>query len=362
MERRLYRPPFVLQKNFIQRKKFWFKDGWIYVYAQVNKSDSLEFMIDSGSPSFIGFSTKKQLNIHSHKVEDSLEYCSLNVQLGNIDYQDATFMILETFNIKQLLGANLMQNQIWSLNFADSVLTITDNIANIKADTAGYRVHYKPYGKQKSPLISLKLNTDSTDAFLDLGDASSINLYKGFNLTKEEKNNPDRIAPFYYKKEEKQKGKDSIAESYYLKLNSLKIGNYETKNVLASYSPGVPSKNLIGLGFLKNFIVTIDAIHHTIYLKPIEGRIPQSNIATYGLDIYRKHKSWVVGSVFKGSEAEKQGINCNDEIDQINGKDVKNIDARIIKEIDNREPSDKELTLRMKNKPKDVILRKYLLF
>jgi hypothetical protein len=361
----LFKAPIVAQHNFKEEKKFRFIGGWIYIYAKINGSDSLEFMLDTGSPSFISFGTKDSLNIKSKKIVDSLEYCSLNTQIGNINYQNTSYMVFNVYSFKRLIGVNLMQNQIWSFNFKDSIVTITDKLDYLKTEIDGFKIPFKPFGKQRTPVVKLIMNdNDTIEAFIDIGDAGFINLSSRFNLAKIKANNPQYVATALYKNDNynRKNPQDSIAEAYTVKFNSLRIAGFRTENIVASYDPSDKGRNLVGLGFLKNFIVTIDWLNNDIYLKPIEGRKLIDNVSTYGLNIYRKHNSLRISSVCKNSEAENQGIKCGDEIESINGIEASNIDNKTIELINIGSPDNEEIILKLKNRKNPIHFKKYYLF
>jgi predicted aspartyl protease len=365
LNKKMFKKPVVAQKDFKQQVKFRFKNGWIYIYARVNESDSAEFMLDTGAPSYIGFETKDALKIRSKKVIDSLEYSSLTTQIGNIRYKNATFLIMEALGIKRLIGVNIMQNQIWSFNFRDSVITITDRLDYMKDVTNGYKVHFTPHSIQKTPVIKLVINgNDSINVFLDIGDAGFINLYSGFNIAKVKTDNPGNVKDFYYKDKisVKKQFVDTTLVAYDAKLNSLKLGGFEVKNIIVQDDPNIQSRNLVGLGFLKHFIITIDWLNNDVYFKPIEERPFVANIATYGFNIYHKDSACRITVVYKNSEAEKKGIKCGDEIESINGTGVNNINKKTWQIIQNNEESDAEIVLKIKDKKDTVRLKKYSLF
>ena len=231
-----------------------------------------------------------------------------------------------------------MQNQIWSFNFKDSAVTITDRLDSLKEEISGAsKTHFRPFNKQKTPIVKLVLNGhDTIEAFIDIGNSGTLNLFSSFNITDIKTDTSGNIATELFRNEEidKKHPQDSISKNYIIRLNSLSIGSIKEENITAS-STSYHAMNLLGIGFLKHFIVTIDWLNNDVYLKPVEGRDFKPNTPTFGISVSHEHKRLIISSIYKGSEAEKQGIHWENEIESINNIEARNIDSKTIDSINN---------------------------
>jgi hypothetical protein len=353
-------------KNFLETTKFRL-DGWIYVNTELNQNGNKhELIFDTGSPSFISFKAKDSLNIQSKKVirfgKMKIDECVMTVQLGNLIFNDSKFLVLN-HGIAGLLGVNVMQHYIWSINFEDSTLSITDNLDSLDIElTDAYKISFEPYSEQKTPVVKLVVNNaDTVEAFIDSGYGDYILFNKTFNTETIKKENPDNIAVSTYSKQ-RSNGTKTINESHEIRINSLRIGNFEATNTVVVKGSLYDGKNLIGMKFLRNFIVTIDWLHSDIYLKPIEGRKLIDNIATYGFTCYKDSNFLKVTYVYSDSPASKQGIQSDDEIIRVNNQEIKDLPVNVVEMINNKEMSDIKLLLTIKNKEQNISLSKYNVF
>lgn len=364
LNKKLNVPPTVDTRNFKEQRKFRLKNGWIFMYAKINGGDSLEFMLDSGSPSFMSFKIMDSLKIKSDKVINSIYRSSVDVSIGKINYQNTGFIVINYDIFRKIIGVNLMQNQVWSFNFKDSVVTITDRLDYLQPEILDNKIHFTPLSKQKTPVVKFVAdNGDTATAFIDLGNSGSINLSARFDTIKLKQNEHGNIARWHYWKETNKKSRDTIGMYYGFKFNSLKIGNYAAENITASDDPGSGARNLIGLGFLKNFIVTIDWIHDNIYLKPIEGRKWRSKWSSYGMQVdNNSKKELVVFAILQGSDAEKQGIRPGDRIEMINNIPADSATRKIMDMVNDPANSDEEIAIKLKGRSDIIHLKKSDLF
>lgn len=119
---------------------------------------------------------------------------------------------------------------------------------------------------------------------------------------------------------------------------------------------------MVGLDFLKNFIVTIDFKNHLLYLKPLEKTHFPKNIASFGFECFKRKGVLEVDFIYKGSLAEQLGIKCGDKILKVNNQDIKDIDNNTLKLLTDDLPSDKEIILTFQNKDKEIKLKKVPIF
>ena len=123
--------------------------------------------------------------------------------------------------------------------------------------------------------------------------------------------------------------------------------------------PEYYGRNLVGLKFLEKFIITIDWIHHRIYLKPIQNIHFKKNIYTYGFTCWMQDKQLRVLEIYKDSEFEKAGIKSGDVITSINK--TKDVTDAMLSNINSNSPNSDTIQIEIKNKL-TLTLRKNKLF
>lgn len=348
---------------------------WVIIKAKLNgMQEEQKFILDTGSPCTFSFKTKEDSKLKTKKLfrlgSYKTDYGFSDVNISNITYKNLQFLAMdyELFNwhkLSGIIGVNAMQNSIWEINFKDSVITVSDQLTNFKNITNVYKTKFKPYSEQQTPVVKLTINNkDTITAFIDTGEPGFISLNSDFDVTSLKNKYPESVKTAYYDIDDQGKKlkKKLIYEKDYIKLASLKIGDFEIDSSITQRVSLYKGRNLVGVEFLKNFIVTIDFKNYDLYLKPLEKTNFPKNIASYGFEIYRMKDFLEVGFIYKGSLAEQLGIACGDKIIKINNQNIKDIDKDILESLTDDLPSDKEITITFKDKEKEITLKKTLIF
>ncbi|MFZ9576684.1 MAG: PDZ domain-containing protein [Bacteroidia bacterium] len=348
---------------------------WILVKAKLNGTQQDQtFILDTGSPCTYSFKTRDELNLRTKKLFHFGPYKSgygfTDAQIGNLEFHNLQFlamdaMLFEWQKVSGIIGVNAMQNSIWEINFKDTLITVSDTIANFTNIKNAIKVKFKPFNEQQTPVIKLAINnTDTLLAFIDTGEPGFIKFNSDFDVKAIKEKQPESIKTAYYDindKGKKLKNK-SVYERDYIKLNSLKIGDLELKSSIVERVNLYKGNNVVGLGFLKNFIVTIDFKNHDLYLKPLEKSHFLKNIDSFGFDCFKRNGFLEVDKVYRGSLAEKAGIKCGDKITKVNNQDIKDLDEETLQSLYDELPSNKEIILKFKDKEKEITLKKTPIF
>src|SRR5581483_11772899 len=84
--------------------------------------------------------------------------------------------------------------------------------------------------------------------------------------------------------------------------------------------------NNVGGGILKRFVVTLDYDHNLMYLKPIEGPVPDlDTFDRSGMWINADNGGFTIVDVTKGGPADEAGLAKGDVITAVNGTPVANL-------------------------------------
>lgn len=357
----------LISKDFVQKLKFRQDGVNIYINAKVNGDNiDREYILDTGSPTLFFTEAEDTLNLQLKRLynfgkNNQAKYGFTTAKIGTIEYENLSYMFLKPdWDFKQfgMLGCNTMQNTIWSFNFKDSIITISDDIKNFKNLNDYYKIPFKPRLTQETPYIEAIINKkDTVLLMVDSGDKTFI---KGYDWDKnkfELDSSKIKIVKVNLNLFGNNLKKDSIIIKKYMRLNSLNIGDYELNNIVVS--GGVYQ---LGLGFMKNFDITIDWISHYFYFKENGINDFPKNINSYGFRVRNYKDKLRIFMIFNDSKASKLGIKLGDEILSINGIDAKNIDKNILDKINNKLPVDDEFSFEIKGITSKITLKKEALF
>jgi len=342
--------------------KFTF-DKWIFLKAKLNNSSVAQtFFLDTGSPCTYCFKTKDSADLQSKKLLRfgglSFDYGASTAEIANIKYNNLAYLVSdlaycwEKYN-SGYIGVNAMQNSIWEFNFQDTTIRVSDTLTDFQNLTGAYKVRFKPLSKQQTPVVKIAINNiDTITALIDTGNDKFLQLNSKFDIKSIKQSCPDCIRTSYYNINQmgEHVKRDSIIETNFIKANSIKIGNLELTDAVLNQTPIYKGKNLIGLGFLKNFIVTIDWKQFVIYLKPFANKQSITKKTTYSFKCDKIYKVLKVTEIFRNDIAEKEGVKCGDEILKINGVAAQDIDQNIIDSINSDISADKEIAVQFKTK------------
>lgn len=362
----------ISSTDFPVRFKFTF-DKWIFIKAKLNNcSVDQDFFLDTGSPCTYCFKTKKSANLQSKKLLRfgglKYDYGTSVADIGNIKYSNLAYLVSDLAycwknNNSGYIGVNAMQNSIWEFNFQDTTIKVSDTLSDFQNVTDAFKVRFKPLSKQQTPLIKIAINNvDTITALIDTGNDKFLQLNSKFDLKSIKLSCSDCIRTSYYNINQmgEHVKRDSIVETNFIKANSIKIGDLELANAILNQTPIYKGQNLIGLGFLKNFIVTIDWKQFVIYLKPFANKQSITKKTTFGFKCDKIDNVLKVTEIFRNDIVDKEGIKCGDEILKINGTAAQDIDQSIIDLINNDVTADNEIAVQFKTK--EIRLKRHDIF
>jgi predicted aspartyl protease len=332
----------LTNKDFIENIKFEFSSGHIIVKTKVGKQNNLSnFIFDTGAPTTVSPELSKELNLKKISVSlnksenDPLKNSFPIVDsmvIGNIKFLNVGAAELEMSKIintdckfgNGIIGANLMKNCIWQINYSTQELFITDNLSKLQNLTNAIKINFTPAPSTGTPILNVLVNdTTHINLIIDTG----FNGFISFSTMDNDKflksiaeNNIRSVDSKGYSS---VYGKDEATNLSYLIRSNMQINGHTFQNLpmaFGRYKNVSERKNgVIGNDFLKNFIVTIDWINNLIYLSPISEKPIHDNIITYGIKYGFTRNKLIIGGIWKNSEAEKNGIKIGDEIISFDG-------------------------------------------
>lgn len=275
-------------------------------------------------------------------ITDKLNYSSANFS--------KTFSSIPIFKLKPILGdyadgiigVNAFSKSILEINYKDEYLRIHKDFKDI--DTSKYeRIRMIKKKNRLHVPITIKIKPDliiEDYLLLDIGSGGTVSIINDASVKYNFKDEiTDKVKYFT-----KYGGVSGNATCYFFKSSSFEIGNYKFDSVLMDYSidkSGALSKQnnsigLLGNDILDRFDVIIDFINNDIYLKPNSDFNYPFQLSKLGFNYVDRSEtmnSWIVTGFFENSNAQKSGLQIDDKIISVNGKDIHNISYKEQEEL-----------------------------
>jgi hypothetical protein len=377
--------------NFSEQLKFQLLGNRIFINSNVSGKDC-KLLVDTYSPCLFYDYVINQISPdtldRTAQLGKAFEKTFLlpvypkfdTIKLGSVSFLDIGAMSMKSDNsnpllkyrIDGILGANLMKKCIWQFDFKDTILTITNKKEGLENIENVIKLPFTTKPVQGSPNTFFIVNNDTVKAEFDTGNDGFINAISP--TIKKKIENGDAV-PWTIKLAIpiNRQDMDSIETHYYVLLDSIQIGNKKYYHIpIIAYNPEIikqESKGSIGIGFMNNFITTIDWLDNNIYLKEQNDFNLPSNKKTFGFTCEAKNGKLLVKSIFNNSLAVREGLNIDDNIIAVDGIKIKSLTKEALKKLINQisEPElkkDRMLKLRIEKagKSKEFMLISYNLF
>jgi predicted aspartyl protease len=272
--------------------------------------------------------------------------------------------------IDGLLGSNIFQHGVLQINYAEKKIIFTNDIQKLHDMQNALHIQFPaerlyvtiPIELNEKEPISLLLDT-GYNGFISFNAQDSKPILASYS--------PDKILTYTQKIGYNSVFKETTTaqQDFKILLSNITLDKEIVKDILLQFGLfGNHSKRkngVIGNGFLKNYIVTVDWLKGDMYLLPNDKGVFFKEETNFGIKCGFKQGEYIVGSVLQGSEAEKKGILSNDEVIEINGKNITNLSNEEICTIKNNninlmdsEANELFLKIRRANKTESFVLAK----
>lgn len=324
------------QKDFFITTPFEFRAGLPILEVQVNGLKGF-FLFDTGAPNVISLEFAKKLHLKTKakgNVEDSggntvkdQKYVSLSdVKIGSVNFLNTGAIVqdlnssdvMECIKLDGIIGANLMKEAFWKIDYQNQTLTLTNDISKLEISN-DYKVLKFKAKISSTPLISLSVNDNQIENItFDTGSNGQITLQKKFYHELKKK---DALLNSTFIKGSTRYGVNGIAKSdttYFAKSKNFRIGDISFDNKILQFRK---YSGIVGTRFLKNFSIILDWKNSQIYLKKIKN-YDYNSIKDFGFKPNIKGNKLFVGAIFNNSDSNGK-IEIGDEILEINETDFK---------------------------------------
>jgi len=226
--------------------------------------------------------------------------------------------VMECIKLDGIIGANLMKEAFWEIDYKNQTLTLTNDISKLKISN-DYEVLKFKAKISSTPLINLSVNgIEIKNITFDTGSNGQITLPKKFYHQLKKK---DVMLNSTFIKGSTTYGANGIAKSdttYFAKSKNFRIGDISLNNKIIQFRE---HSDIVGTGFLKNFNIILDWKNNQIYLKKIKN-YDYNLIKDFGFRTNLKDNKLFVGALFNNSDSNGK-LELGDEILEINKTDFK---------------------------------------
>lgn len=325
-----------MRHNEVIEVPFTVENGLMIIPVDI-EGETYRFLFDTGAPNVVSTELSERLKLkksRSIKTVDSQGNESLldYVRVQKINISGAAFVnttaavadlkqaeAIACLNIDGLIGANLMRKAFWQIDSQKNVIRIASDFDQLTRPVNGYVV---PFTTEVTgtPLIHLRMgHVDVKKLKIDTGsvgflstDSESYNGLKSENQILAERSSYGASSVGLFGTSEN----DTIRQ---VLVKELSMGNLSVTGQVIDMKRSKSS--LLGMSFLRNYLVTIDWKNNLVYLYP-QGEFQNAYAESFGISLFKEGDKMVVSLIADGSSAQQQGIKVGDVVLRVNDVDV----------------------------------------
>ncbi|MBB5639052.1 hypothetical protein HDE68_004990 [Pedobacter cryoconitis] len=265
-------------KNYYQEIPYQTINGKMFIQAELNGKKH-KFLFDTGAPVAISPELATELKAHFldedtlsdvNGVTDTMGVVQIpKIKIGSIQFNHIpaiTFFpdFYKCWNIKGVIGSNILRNSIVSIDELRHVIILTDQLEKLKLNDSYSSELVTNTSYQSNPIIKVLLKDNITlNLGFDTGDNEFLRISEDIISQLPDSGIYQVLAKGYGANTIGGLGLQQSAEKYLLRFSEMKIGNSLFSNVIVETNKSGTSA--IGSKILKYGIVTLDFIHSRFY-------------------------------------------------------------------------------------------------
>lgn len=337
---------------------FTVENGLMIIPVEI-EGNTYRFLLDTGAPNILSKELAEKIEfmkVRKIKTNDSqgnssvLDYVKLKkININGANFTNTTAGIADLqqveaiacLNIDGLIGANLMKNAYWQIDYQKNIIRIIPEKKDLIIPQNSFSIPFTS-DVTGTPIVHLSIGSTTIKRLkVDTGSVGFISTE--YDHLKELKSNNEVV------NERTSFGANSVGifgisgndTSKQVLLKKISIGDLTLDNQIVDFKKG--KNSLLGMSFLKNYLVTIDWNNNLISLTP-QSNFNNSFAESFGISLYKTGDKMIVSSITEGSSAQTSGIRVGDTVLQVNELDVSNTSLEEyckiirmvrIKEVDN---------------------------
>jgi len=320
----------LVSKNFYDEIPFSDKLGYFTIQVKIDTS-SYEYIFDTGGYNTVTTKIMDNAKLRSlmevevgssNKIKSKIKLSKVpllqigkaqfeNVGVFNFDFSAST--VINCYTNGGLIGKSVIGEAIWQIDYKKSVIRVSDNLANMPNLDNSEKIKIE-LDKTLNPFLKLRINGKEEKFMLDFGFGGLI------SLTEKTASSIKSANKLTIEGEGNIGANGILNEKTYVNLlETLTIGKSELKNKVA-YSSKSNNYNLLGSELTKFFIVTLNFKDKELILTPYAD--VENSFETFGFNINLDSNKIYVNKLFNALNAQKIGLLLNDEIINVNGKQL----------------------------------------
>lgn len=319
-------------KNFYYEIPFEYKNDLIIIKVAVG-AETYDYIFDTGGYTII---TNEMQNKNSYKVLAVQNVGSSNqlktkvnivavdsMAIGKLAFKNigALQMDLNSPTLKctvngGVIGAAIIKNYIWQIDYSNRKLIVTDQLNKIKGLDKAVKLNVS-FSNTLMPYLEAKVNGKKHKFMFDLGSVGK------FSMTKKTAMKFTKNINVYEKEGSGSEGVNGVVNLPVstFKADIITIGDLQFKDQPVLFTD-VETEELIGNPIIKEYIITLNFKNKEMYLEPIAGNITKQGWETYGFSLGFKEGKVFVKTLDKTLSAAKSGLLLYDEVVAINGEKI----------------------------------------
>jgi hypothetical protein len=263
---------------------------------------------------------------------------TVDFSFGSDYYQTAFVPVLKLKPIlgdfaDGILGMEYFYGSVLEINYEHEYMRRFTSIDSVDVSTFT-RIKLKKEDNRLFIPLKIQINDSITiegNYQLDFGAGGTTTITSStaneYNLLE----NIEEKIPYYTK----YGGVGGESSSYVFRASSLQIGDFIFDKLTMSFSPdksGALASNkhlgLLGNGIYERFDVLIDFRNNDLYIKPnsnFKDEFKSSRLGFSFVDRSQTLNAWIVTGLYRGCNADKQGLKIDDKIIAVNGISIHEI-------------------------------------
>jgi hypothetical protein len=328
----------VEQASFKTEIPFEMRLGLIIVPVTIN-GKTYDFLVDTGAPNLCTEELAAELNLEtvvsqkagdSQGVKEELDFVVMpDMYLNGICFKQTGAAVadlnksevLACLNADGIIGANLMKEAVWEIDYERKVITISEKRASFEIPDSVIHVPFSP-ALSFTPRVNITYNgVEDKNVTFDTGSngyfASSKTVYKSIKdktpTIKEARSFGSSGSGLY--------GAAVSDTNITARIDSTRLGDLTIQSNVVTFEKG---SRTLGTKFLQNYRVIIDWSVNEILLIPVKP-FKHSTYESFGFSPFISENKLIVSDLFINSQASKKGIQLGTQILEANGVDYRTL-------------------------------------
>lgn len=340
-------------------------EGKIFLNVKI-RNDQYNFLFDTGAFTVISSELKDKINaqksniifeaVDANNVKSKMDVFTTNtIKVGDLSINDVNFSFADISwmssrackKISGILGANMMKDKIWQINFKNKTLTISDK-TETNLSSGSVNIPFTEENFTGVPKIEVKIRGQLLDYIFDTGSGTSFSLNQQF-YNKIKDNDFLTFEGFLSQSLNSISKGERQVDMMEVQFGDVNIGNQIIDSSLET-------KNLVGTKFMENYLVVLDFISKKIILNP-NGNQPEYN--SFGVSFAVHQGSLII--VNKLLVPQLSNLKLSERIIKVNTLDVSNANDDMLCKVKKMLDEVKVITIENESHQKFTLEKKNLL-